>query len=98
MVFIPAHVLNHTMIYDVYTCIVMRIFQFDVMKRYLDTGGSILVLTGEGGEARFDTNVNFFLEEFGISVNAGEYVAYLVGVNLFIVFQLKLYKWWKSNT
>lgn len=64
----------------------MRIFQFDVMKRYLDTGGSILVLTGEGGEARFDTNVNFFLEEFGISVNAGGYAACPVDVNLFILF------------
>ncbi|WAR24479.1 IFT52-like protein [Mya arenaria] len=44
--------------------------EFDSMKRYLDTGGSILMLAGEGGESRFDTNINFFLEEFGINVNA----------------------------
>ncbi|XP_060600465.1 intraflagellar transport protein 52 homolog [Ruditapes philippinarum] len=43
--------------------------EFDVMKRYMDTGGSILVMTGEGGESRFDTNINFFLEEFGVNVN-----------------------------
>jgi len=34
----------------------------------------MLVLTGEGGESRFDTNINFFLEEFGICVNSGKYV------------------------
>ncbi|XP_052258135.1 intraflagellar transport protein 52 homolog [Dreissena polymorpha] len=44
--------------------------EFDSMKRYLDTGGSILVMAGEGGESRFDTNINFFLEEFGINVNS----------------------------
>ncbi|KAL4235510.1 Intraflagellar transport protein 52 [Mactra antiquata] len=44
--------------------------EFDVLKRYLDSGGSILVLMGEGGESRFDTNINFFLEEFGINVNS----------------------------
>ncbi|PAA79002.1 hypothetical protein BOX15_Mlig001340g7, partial [Macrostomum lignano] len=44
--------------------------EFDAMKAYLAKGGSILVLMGEGGESRFDTNVNFFLEELGISVNS----------------------------
>ena len=28
-------------------------------------------MLGEGGESRFETNVNFFLEEFGINVNTG---------------------------
>ena len=37
--------------------------------RYLETGGSLLVLLGEGGEKRFDTNINFFLEEYGIMIN-----------------------------
>ncbi|XP_046566785.1 LOW QUALITY PROTEIN: intraflagellar transport protein 52 homolog [Haliotis rubra] len=40
------------------------------MKKYLDSGGSILVMLGEGGETRFDTNINFLLEDFGIMVNS----------------------------
>ncbi len=39
------------------------------LKKYLESGGSILVLLGEGGERRFDTNINFFLEEYGIMIN-----------------------------
>ena len=42
------------------------------MKAYLESGGSMLVLLGEGGESRFETNINFFLEEYGIMVNNGE--------------------------
>lgn len=30
----------------------------------------MLVLLGEGGEAEFNTNINFFLEEFGININS----------------------------
>ena len=43
--------------------------EFDHLKRYLETGGSLLVLLGEGGEKRFDTNINFFSEEYGIMIN-----------------------------
>lgn len=46
--------------------------QFEVLKRYLDSGGDILVMLGEGGELKYDTNINFLLEEFGIMVNNGE--------------------------
>jgi len=42
--------------------------EFDVLQDYLRVGGSVLLMMGEGGETRFDTNVNFFLEEFGIRV------------------------------
>nr|XP_035951961.1 intraflagellar transport protein 52 homolog isoform X2 [Halichoerus grypus] len=42
---------------------------FEVLKKYLDGGGDILVMLGEGGESRFDTNINFLLEEYGIMVN-----------------------------
>ena len=31
-----------------------------------------MVLLGEGGESRFDTNINFLLEDYGIMVNNGE--------------------------
>jgi intraflagellar transport protein 52 len=43
------------------------------MKGYLDSGGSILVLLGEGGEKNYQTNVNFLLEEYGIMINTGKY-------------------------
>jgi len=39
------------------------------LKKYLESGGSIMVLLGEGGEKRFNTNINFFLEEYGIMIN-----------------------------
>ena len=31
-----------------------------------------MVLLGEGGESRFNTNINFLLEDYGIMVNNGE--------------------------
>ncbi|XP_053571664.1 intraflagellar transport protein 52 homolog [Bombina bombina] len=43
--------------------------EFEVLKRFLDGGGDILVMLGEGGEAKYDTNINFLLEEYGIMVN-----------------------------
>lgn len=43
--------------------------EFNAMKGYLDSGGSILVLLGEGGEKNYQTNVNFLLEEYGIMIN-----------------------------
>jgi hypothetical protein len=51
---------------------VVSYFQFEAIKNYLDKGGHILVLLGEGGETRFGTNINFLLEDFGIMVNNGE--------------------------
>jgi intraflagellar transport protein 52 len=44
-----------------------------VIKQYIEGGGNVLVLMGEGGETRFDTNINFLLEDYGIMVNNGEY-------------------------
>eukprot|EP00730_Choanoeca_flexa_P020033 TRINITY_DN9794_c0_g1_i1.p2 TRINITY_DN9794_c0_g1~~TRINITY_DN9794_c0_g1_i1.p2 ORF type:complete len:428 (+),score=73.70 TRINITY_DN9794_c0_g1_i1:101-1384(+) len=43
--------------------------EFDVLRGFLDGGGSLLMLLGDGGETRLDTNVNFLLEEYGIMVN-----------------------------
>ena len=39
----------------------------------METGGSLLVMMGEGGESRFETNLNFLLEEYGVFVNNGKY-------------------------
>jgi intraflagellar transport protein 52 len=43
--------------------------ELDAIRRYLDDGGSLLVLMGEGGETRSQTNINYLLEQFGISIN-----------------------------
>jgi len=51
------------------------LLQFDVIKRYVDAGGSLLVLMGEGGESRSQTNINYLLEQYGISVNSGQSVS-----------------------
>lgn len=48
------------------------VVQLEVLKQYLDSGGGLLVMLGEGGEMKYDTNINFLLEEFGIMVNNGE--------------------------
>lgn len=41
------------------------------LRKYIEKGGKLLVLLGEGGEKRAGTNINFLLEEFGVSVNSG---------------------------
>ncbi|KAM7006058.1 intraflagellar transport protein 52 homolog [Tautogolabrus adspersus] len=43
--------------------------ELEVLKHFLDGGGNVLVMLGEGGEMKYDTNINFLLEEFGIMVN-----------------------------
>ena len=50
------------------------LFQFEALKQYIEKGGSLLILLGEGGEGRFDTNINFLIEDYGIMVNNGQYV------------------------
>jgi len=45
-------------------------FKFDAIKKFIDDGGSVFVLMGEGGEAK--TNINTLLEQYGIRVNNGE--------------------------
>lgn len=44
------------------------------MKAYIESGGSVLVVLAEGGEPEFNTNINFLLEDFGMSVNADSVV------------------------
>ncbi len=52
------------------------VVQLEVLKQYLDSGGGLLVMLGEGGEMKYDTNINFLLEEFGIMVNNGECILF----------------------
>lgn len=43
--------------------------EFQAMRDFLGEGGSLLFALGEGGEGRHNTNVNFLLEDYGISIN-----------------------------
>ena len=53
--------------------------EFDALKDFIRAGGSLLVLMDEGGEEALGTNVNYLLEEYGISVNADAAVRALPG-------------------
>lgn len=44
--------------------------EFENLKSYVINGGSILILLSANGEKGSGSNINFFLEEFGISVNS----------------------------
>ncbi|KAL7843350.1 hypothetical protein AOLI_G00248620 [Acnodon oligacanthus] len=44
--------------------------ELEVLKQYLNGGGNVLAMLGEGGEVSYDTNINFLLEEFGIMINS----------------------------
>lgn len=43
--------------------------QFEAIKSFLKGGGSAAFLLGEGGEERLGTNVNYLLEEYGMTVH-----------------------------
>lgn len=43
--------------------------EFTALKKYMDEGGCLMVISGEGGEARHSTNINYFIEQYGISIN-----------------------------
>ncbi|KAI8894454.1 hypothetical protein BC833DRAFT_604835 [Globomyces pollinis-pini] len=43
--------------------------EFTALKGFLERGGSILYMTGEGGETAYNTNFNYLLEEYGMAVN-----------------------------
>lgn len=48
--------------------------EFEVLKEFISSGGSLFVLLGENGETDFDTNINFLLEEFGMNINSDSVV------------------------
>lgn len=48
--------------------------EMEILKHYLDEGGNMIVMLGEGGENKFETNINFLLEDFGITVNTDSVV------------------------
>eukprot|EP01038_Epipyxis_sp_PR26KG_P005310 gene5310-7374_t len=44
--------------------------EFKELKQWLNTGGRILVMLGDGGEKQSGCNMNYLLEEYGMSVNS----------------------------
>ncbi|EAT45586.1 AAEL003132-PA [Aedes aegypti] len=44
--------------------------EFQYLKDYISEGGRLLLLLGEGGEINFNTNVNFLLEDYGMTINS----------------------------
>lgn len=43
--------------------------ELDHLKQFVQSGRSLLVIMGEGGEQAANTNINYLLEQFKISVN-----------------------------
>ncbi len=48
--------------------------EFVDLDKYFKSGGSVMILLGEGGEAKNGTNINYLIEQFGISVNSDSLV------------------------
>ena len=44
--------------------------EFDALKDFIHDGGGVLILAHEGGEEALGTNLNYLIEEYGMSVNA----------------------------
>ena len=54
--------------------------EFNALRQFIDLGGNLLVLLGEGGEQQFNTNINFLLEEYGIMINNGTNKLYCISI------------------
>lgn len=52
----------------------------EAIGRFITTGGAVMVLLSEGGEQQADTNINFLLEEFGVVVNNGIPLVFILPV------------------
>lgn len=48
--------------------------EFDAIKQYLNQGGSVAIFLGEGGEAKSGTNINYLLEQFGMTIHSDSVV------------------------
>lgn len=48
--------------------------ELEVLKEFINNGGSVMVMLAENGENYFDTNINFLLEEFGMNINSDSVV------------------------
>ena len=48
--------------------------EFEALKKYIQSGRSVFVILNEGGEAKLNTNINYLLEQFGMSCNSDSVV------------------------
>lgn len=48
--------------------------EFLILKKYVQQGGSVLIMMSEGGEVKAGTNINYWLEEYGMAVNSDSVV------------------------
>ncbi|KAF7637778.1 Intraflagellar transport protein 52 [Meloidogyne graminicola] len=51
--------------------------EFSALRKFIQYSGSLFVLSSEEGEENNGTNINFLLEEFGISFNNEKTLFYL---------------------
>ncbi|XP_043682485.1 intraflagellar transport protein 52 homolog isoform X2 [Vespula pensylvanica] len=43
--------------------------EMNTIRNFVNNGGNVLVMLGEGGENKSNTNINFLIEEYGVMVN-----------------------------
>ena len=48
--------------------------EMKALSQFIESGGNLIVMLGEGGENKHNTNINFLLEEYGIMVNSDSVV------------------------
>ena len=69
-------------------------WRFDHLQEFVDSGGALMVLLGEGGEHEFNTNINFLLEDYGMTINNGSFGVDFTGPHLtgFLSFQIQSFE------
>ncbi|KAL2713503.1 intraflagellar transport protein 52 [Vespula squamosa] len=48
--------------------------EMNTIRNFVNNGGNVLVMLGEGGENKSNTNINFLIEEYGVMVNNGRVI------------------------
>ena len=48
--------------------------ELDILRQFLEEGGSMLIFQGEGGDAKYNTNLNEFLKDYGITFHGDSVV------------------------
>ena len=48
--------------------------EIDILKRYFEEGGNLLIMQGEGGDSKNNSNLNEFLKDYGIQLHCDSVV------------------------
>ena len=48
--------------------------EIDILKRYFEEGGNLLIMQGEGGDSKNNSNLNEFLKDYGIQFHSDSVV------------------------